>query len=269
MIVVTDSKNCINTIDNIFKNQSYHYVYVSIGSKYNQQDVYFYSSSMPVAKRVDTNALRQMVPLFLYTKPPLKKILNITIDIFNTEQEILFNKRLIESSEIDNMDNVIINMSCNEANIIAFGERILSLVSYNNILETNFMLCNYVKFANSPNPEELHAENNIPIYLEKIFKGNYSKSYYEWYGYKYNLYNCIYSVSYGKQDIFLYKTMNYLNDRMKILSNNHKKEYIMNFDIKITELMSNTYDISSINETEPMIGFTYSIHQQYNKFRCV
>jgi hypothetical protein len=265
MLFIADSKNCITTIDTVFKNKSYHYVYVSIGSKYNQQDVYFYSSSMPVAKRVDTNALQQMVPMFLYTKPSSTNILNITIDIFSSDHELQFNKRLIVSTDIENMDNIIINMNCNEQNIIAFGEKLLSLVSYTNILETNFMLCNYVKFANSPNYEELHAENKIPIHLENLFKGKYSKyinSYYEWYGYKYNLYNCIYNVSYGKKDIYLYKTTTELNNIMNILRNQNIQTKKIN-DIKIIELMVNSYDISVINDTEPLSGFSYPISQSY------
>ena len=261
MVFITDSKNYITVIDNVFKNKSYHYVYVSIGSKYNQQDVYFYSSSMPLAKRVDTNAVHQMVPLFLYTKPSSKNILNITIDIFSSESEIQLNKRLIESTDIDNMDNLIINMSCNEETIKEFGEHILSKLMNFNILEPNFMLCNYVKFANSPNPEELHAENKIPIYLENIFKDKYVKSYYEWYGYKYNLYNCIYNVNYGKTDIYLYKTKNDLNNIIGVLCNQNIQK--KNTDIKIIELMVNSYDISVINETEPLIGFSHSMHELY------
>uniref|UniRef100_A0A6C0J144 Uncharacterized protein n=1 Tax=viral metagenome TaxID=1070528 RepID=A0A6C0J144_9ZZZZ len=261
MVFITDSNNYITNIDNIFKNKSYHYVYVSIGSKYNQQDVYFYSSSMPLAKRVDTNAVHQMVPLFLYTKPSSKNILNITIDIFSTEYEIQFNKRLIESTDIENMDNLIINMSCNKANLNAFGEHILSTLMNSNILEPNFMLCNYVKFANSPNPEEFHAEKKIPIYLEKLFKDKYMNSYYEWYGYNYNLYNCIYNVSYGKSDIYLYKTKNDLNNIIDLLCNQNIQKKIN--DQKIIELMANSYDISVINEIEPMIGFSHPISKSY------
>jgi hypothetical protein len=261
MLFITESNNYITVIDNIFKNKSYHYVYVSIGSKYNQQDVYFYSSSMPLAKRVDTNAVYQMVPLFLYTKPSSKNILNITIDIFRTEDEIQFNKRLIESTDIDNMDNLIINMICNEETITEFGEHILSKLMKFNILEPNFMLCNYVKFANSPNPTEFHAENKIPMYLEKLFKDKYNKSYYEWYGYKYNLYNCIYNVSYGKSDIYLYKSKNDLNDKIDLLCNQNIEKKINNQ--KIIDLMVNSYDISVINETEPMIGFSHPISKLY------
>lgn len=263
MVFITESNNYITVIDNIFKNKSYHYVYVSIGSKYNQQDVYFYSSSMPLAKRVDTNAIHQMVPLFLYTKPSSTNILNITIDIFRTEDEIQFNKRLIESTDIDNMDNLIINMSCNKETIPEFGDVLLSKLIKFNILETNFMLCNYVKFVNSPNPEEIDAEKNIPIYLEKIFKGEYLKyinSYYEWYGYKYNLYNCIYNVNYSKKDIYLYNTTTLLNNKINILHNQTIRKII---NEKVIELMVNSYDISVINETEPMIGFSQPISKLY------
>lgn len=264
MLFTANTSNYKYIIYNIFKNKIYDYVYVSIGSKYNQQDVYFYSQTMNVANRRDTNALYQMVPLFLYTKPSSKTILNITIDIFRNDHELLFNKRLIESTDIDNMDNLIINMTCNEETIREFGETLLLKLLNNNISETDFMLCNYVKFMNSPNPEEIDAENNIPIYLEKIFKGEYLKyinSYYEWYGYKYNLYNCIYNVSYGKKDICLYNTTTILNNKINILHNQNIRKSIN--EKKIIELMVNSYDISVINETEPSIGFSHPISKLY------
>ena len=73
----------------------YQYVYISLGSKFNQADVYFNAGSNTLTSRVDTNAVLQMVPMFLRKKPEKYHILNIIIDIFPTHADMVMNTRLI------------------------------------------------------------------------------------------------------------------------------------------------------------------------------
>ena len=149
MLFDTNSNSFSATLASVFAQQKkYHYVYVSIGSKYNQPDVYFYSAKSSLAKRVDTNALEQMVPIYLRIKPTDRNILVVVIDTFNADNDIQMNRRLIQSILTENIDCILVNMFCTNDNLHELCSKLIAKVLVENIHESNCMICNYVKYLN-------------------------------------------------------------------------------------------------------------------------
>ena len=140
MIIKTNENNYINSLTTLFHSIQYNYVYISIGSKYNHQDVWFKPNIGELSTRVDTNASVQMVPMFLRTKPDNMHILNILIDIFPTQNDMDMNERLINSVITENMDCIFINMKCTAINLKEVLENIMSLVLSQNINPLCFMI---------------------------------------------------------------------------------------------------------------------------------
>jgi len=257
MTIITNAEKYINTISSIFRDNKYNYVYVSVGSKFIGLDVFINTISMSIASRVDTNALYQMVPEFLINKPETNQILNIVIDLFTDDTDIELNSRLIETRIKPNIDTVIINMDCNKICFYELCSYLLYELLRHNILETNFMICNYIKFSNTPNKRELYTEENVSNTINSCFKAEYKKyniCYYEWYGYRSNLYNFIYNYRYSKTDLLFYKTVTDINDRLNQISrhfdNEHYKQLLNN--PKLQGIINNSYDITSSIEVEPI-----------------
>ena len=109
MILTTNETSFIRDFNTFMQTkQSYQYGYISFGSKFNNQDVYLNSGSNTLTHRLDTNAVLQMVPMFLRTKKETSHILNIIIDIFPTQADMDMNTRLINEVVTDNMDCILI-----------------------------------------------------------------------------------------------------------------------------------------------------------------
>ena len=225
----------------------YQYVYISLGSKFNQADVYFNAGSNTLTSRVDTNAVLQMVPMFLRKKPEKYHILNIIIDIFPTHADMVMNTRLINEVVTDNMDCILINMKCTYRNIQTVVGRIMELVNKQSIPPLNMMLCNYIKFMNEPNMTEYEDELMIPKAIQNVlYKTKYENTYYEWYGYKMGLYDCIYNVSFSKRDLYFYQTTMNLIRYINLIA----KMHIKNPCNKIEGLLHNSYDITCCVDIE-------------------
>lgn len=242
MIIKTNENNYINSLTTSFHSIQYNYVYISIGSKYNNQDVWFKPNIGELSTHVDTNASVQMVPMFLRTKPDNMHILNILIDIFPTQNDMDMNERLINSVITENMDCILINMKCTVTNLKEILENIMSHVLSQNINPLCFMICNYVKYMNEPNRNENESVIFIPKSIISVLKkSDYENCYYEWYGYNYDLYNCIYNVLFTSKDLYFYQTTIQLINYIKIIS---KPFNTAARSSKLDGLLQNSYDIS-------------------------
>jgi hypothetical protein len=266
MLFDTNSNSFSATLTAVFaQKKKYKYVYVSIGSKYNQHDVYFYSPKLPLAKRVDTNALEQMVPVFLRIKPIDRNVLVIVIDTFNADKDFQMNRRLIQSVLAENIDCILVNMYVMNDNLQELCSKLFAKVLLENIHESNCMICNYVKYLNMPNEYERVAEAAIPATIQSVLSqpdfNKYKECYYEWYGYKYSLYNCIYNVSYAKGNLYFHKRAHDLEMKMEQLVNLHRRPIQVIHDKNIVGLMTHSYDITSPYDVDSDTGFSLSLHQ--------
>ena len=252
MIIKTDEKSFVTTFNTFLQTSlPYQYGYISFGSKFNSADVYFKAESNTLTNRVDTNAVAQMVPMFLRTKPEQHRILNIIIDIFPTRADMDMNVRLINEVVTDNMDCIVINMRCTSINIQEVLDAIMEWAIKQCIPPLHFMLCNYVKFMNQPNMTEYEDELMIPKTIQRVLYNSkydkYTNTYYEWYGYKMKLYDCIYNVSFAKTDLYFYQTANHLINYINLIS---KPFYIMNPCKKLEGLLHHSYDITYYGDIE-------------------
>lgn len=265
MYIETSSNSFGSALDAIFaQKKQYHYVYVSIGSKFNQQDVFFRMSVSDLAKRVDTNTLMQMVPVFLRIKPADQNILVISIDTYHDYHDVKMNRRQIESVLEKNMDCIMINMFCTNDNLRDFCTKLFTKISFHNIHEANCMICNYVKFMNMPNEVEQMSETMIPVAIQSVLErpefSKYKNCYAEWCGYKYNLYNCIYKVSSIKHDLYLYKR---LHDMETFITHTIPLSRLVH-DTKLQNLLENSYDISSYHDVDDNNVIARSLWQIYS-----
>lgn len=252
MIIKTDVLSFVSTFDTFLQTTiPYQYGYISFGSKFNHADVYFNAGSNTLSTRVDTNAVAQMVPMFLRTKPEKYHILNIIIDIFPTQADLEMNARLINEVVNDNIDSILINMKCTYINMQEVVGRIMDWAIKQGISPLNLMLCNYIKFMNQPNMTEYEDELIIPKAIQNVlYKSNYENyknTYYEWYGYKMKLYDCIYNVSFANRDLYFYQTTVHLINYINLITKPFNNPKLCT---KIEGLLHHSYDITCCVDIE-------------------
>jgi len=246
MLFNANNTTYTKVIDTIFnKGKKYNKIYMSVGSKYNQTDVMFYSKNMPLAQMRSTNASYQMIPEFLRHSLPDTNILIIMVDIFNQGANFDYNKELLLSKSTKNMDILMINMDCCDPKFVDMCTLILSNIKIQNISPSSFMICNFIKHMNSPNENEYNAELTVVRSMLKVlntydFKW-YLDCFYQWYGYKYHIFNFIYKHSISNYDLYFAKTVTDLNNEIykssRMVVNNIKNS-------KFDKMLANTYDIT-------------------------
>jgi len=116
-----------------------------------------------------------------------------------------------------------------------------------------------------PNELEKVAEAAIPATVQSVLSrpdfNKYKDCYYEWYGYRSNLYNCIYKVSYAKGNLYFHKRAHDLEMKLEQLVNLHRRPIQVIHDKNIAGLLTNSYDITSPYDVDSDTGFSLSLHQ--------
>jgi len=216
--------------DNIF-HRDYDYIYFSLGSKYNYNNI---------------NVHNHLLPNFLLYNN-YKNILAISIDDYSNTYSLEKNINYINKNKSDNITYYLFNHICIKQTIKPIIEYFLNKCIQYEI--SNIMICNYIKFIN-PKGTEIKNENDIPVEIINILKKNiynkYSNCFYDWISY--NKYNCNYLCNYYYLDnkIIDYKICkiikyflitNYLNKKL------YNKYLCILFDI--TNISNNTKIINS------------------------
>lgn len=174
------------------KSLPYNNLYMSIGSKYNEDRVHF---NRPICTHCPTNAKLQMIPEFLRNRDPSIRILVIIIDDFHDETVLSYHSRLLSRHLDENIDVIIVNQKVDKLALEQSIQTVCRMATTLNIEPSHFMICNYVKFCNEPNREEAANEEMIPNVIYQILKHQwpfYSSCFYEWFGYRFYTYNLIY-----------------------------------------------------------------------------
>jgi hypothetical protein len=262
MLFNADLNTYKSIIDTIFnQNKQYQYIYVSVGSKYNERDIVFRSSTHPVANYKNTNASYQMVPNFLQNKSLDTNVLIIIIDIFSEIVNNDFNISIMSSIITSNIDICMVSMDCCSKSFIDLCILLMTNVKTQNIPVTRFMICNYIKFMNTPNDNENNAGKTvvktITSVLDKDIFSIYKDCFYQWYGYKYYLYNCIYKHSVSYTDLYINNTITDLNQLMRVWSGATYTH--LDYNSKMKNLLENSYDITISYNTDPDDGISIPI----------
>ena len=218
-------------------------IYVSIGSKMNERTVQFAGRNEIKYK---TNCLHQMVPAFLQTQPLSERPLCIVIDQFTNKANIEENIRMLHAVTDVNMDICLLNAYCGKSFLKDLVTYIVELATNFSIPPEKVMICNFVKFLGSPNTQELACENMIPEIIQSVLNSTaYSSSFYEWFGYRYYLYNFIYNYKNYGEHSFMYR------DTMRNLEASIKKRLADPFMVSVIQdsasstLWDNVFDITT------------------------
>lgn len=193
MNIIKDFHSIGKHLTEYFDNHDCHYVYISIGSKFNEQSVDF-----SYKKREQySNALNQMIPTFTYPYSCEKDTLLLVVDDFHDNESLLKNYSILQNIRPDfpHMKIFLVDYLINIQNINLLISILMDSINPK-INPDQFMLCNFIRFK-SPNIQDSQLENQLPPKIYNLLKnyqeGQYSKKFYQWYGYSYYTYNYVYN----------------------------------------------------------------------------
>jgi len=242
---INNNSNITNELNNIWsESNKYSYIYTSIGSKFNQENIIFNNS---ITRK--SNALYQMIPQFILDKSEVFNKLIIIFDKFN-KKELVNNIKLLNNALIDNntIDVIIINTYILYNNIYNCIKPILyKLIEYN-ISPSNFIIANFIIYQFPNNTEHQNSLFVIENINDILTKYNYEDSLYCSFGFSFYLYNYLYRYNkYVKTHLYtIYRLFNiYLKDEYlssnnidKLILDHHEQrkiEYFINNSINIIE----------------------------------
>jgi hypothetical protein len=225
----------------------YECIYVSLGSKYNEQFVeYQYIMNKTIRKR--SNAEWQMLPGFVRCK----KTLAICIDRFENENIKRRNYNILEDIVSENVTMII----CDLDGTIQLFESIIHIIiqqfAIYKIHHNMVIIVNYIRFIN-PNHTENYLEQHLSSSIYKILsKTVYSSSLYEWFGYQPNLYNIIYRYNEQFISCILSTVISILQKKIKNDSLSTSNIHVLFGELLATPFLStflkNTYDITILDD---------------------
>jgi hypothetical protein len=246
-------------IDDMWNARSgYHIVYVSIGSKINEQKVCFNRPTNIKQQSFCTNALNQMLPQFLRYRSEEQNILSIIIDEFSTEKQVNTNFINLHKNIDENTDILMINNHCTKIFLEEFIHTLMHILLRHNVCEKHVMLCNYVKFLNNPNAIESNAEQMIPKTIQSVLDrpeyARYSYCFHEWFGYRFYLYNFIYNY---KRCLLSYNCVGFIEELemfMKSQYQDNMKSTAVVQNINTIRFWESIYDITAMAECNNKIA---------------
>jgi hypothetical protein len=185
--LITGTAELLENIKLSHQTIPYDFIYISYGSKINENVVQIGSSN------IVTNSHLQIIPNFLQARNESTKILSISIDNYNNNEKTA-NK--IQSYITSNMDVLLFNNA-----EIAIEEITHSLLQYLNEIDfdpNNVMFCNFIRFI-APNKIENKIEEDIPNLIYNIIceasSQKYAECFYIWFGYNIYTYNLVFKYS--------------------------------------------------------------------------
>jgi hypothetical protein len=179
----------------LYSETKYQYVYLSIGSKKNEERVSFNYPNTNLS--LTTNAEYQMIPMFLRERETIDKVLIIIIDDFHNEGLKIHNTNLLLDiqSNHQNIEIVLVDHILTLNTIGLYLKRIADTNTRHKLDASRFMVTNFICFKR-PNQKQLNFENDLPVTIQRclnvLHEGYYDNCFYQWYNYAYYTYNYIY-----------------------------------------------------------------------------
>jgi len=188
--IVNNSTEFTSLLYTLYIKAKYKYIYISIGGKYNQENVNIPRLGKP-DKNLKTNAELQLCPNFLLEQN--EPILLICFDSFQNSESSMANQQIIESRIQANMEFIFYD---ERFTVNSICEKIRSTVEIFDSLgieASDVIICNYIRFLNEPSMNEVSFELELPSMIYKsVVDTLYKKSYYMWFGYQPLFYNLLY-----------------------------------------------------------------------------
>jgi hypothetical protein len=187
---VTDSTEFTSLLYTLYNSSKYKYIYISIGGKYNEENVNIPRLGKP-DKHLKTNAELQLCPNFLFERN--SQILLICFDSFQNSESSTSNQQIIESRIQPNMDFIFYDERFTVNSICEKISSTIEIFDSLGIDADNVMICNFIRFLNEPSMNEVSFELELPSMIYKsVVDTRYKKSYYMWFGYQPLFYNLLY-----------------------------------------------------------------------------
>lgn len=234
-------------IDHILqKHADISQIYISIGGKYNEPEVELETSSQ--IRKTQTNSDMQMIPVFLRENSLYRKLI-IVWDVFNNQEDIMTTRRILDrlQREHRHVSYMLINNWCTNETLEEFIPYMIETAMRYRFQPSQLMICNYIRFKNNPNTTEQLYEKNIPLTIDRILSRTqyaaYRDCFYQWFGYHYHLYSCIYQYS----TMISILSPGYVIDMISKLVSKYcmrsANDTTVIQDRNVIRLLSNTYNI--------------------------
>uniref|UniRef100_A0A6C0D185 Uncharacterized protein n=1 Tax=viral metagenome TaxID=1070528 RepID=A0A6C0D185_9ZZZZ len=224
----------------------YTSIYVSIGSKMNEKSVQFTLETNRKSMKYQTNSFRQMVPAFLQTQNPSEHSLCIIVDQFTNKVNLDQNIRGLQTITDANIDIFVFDRCCTKQFLTDFTSYIVELAVEHSVPPEKLMICNFVKFLGTPNTQEMATETMIPEIVQKTLNtSDYSDCFYEWFGYRFYLYNFIYN--YKKYGQFYFTNHGLILNLESIIKQRYSDPLMVSViqDEKVSRFWDNVYDLTT------------------------
>ena len=181
--------NFLQNLSDELANFPYRYVYISFGSKFNTKYIQIAGTSQK------TNASIQILPKFLKKNDQLVIMIDHLTTNDTKEDHLKFLNDELLYSNITKY--IILNTYANETFIKGLFDILLPKLIENHINSNNLIIATFIKFLSEPNYQEkesaLLVSKTIYYYLEEFEESKYLSCYYEWFGYRRELYNYIFN----------------------------------------------------------------------------
>jgi hypothetical protein len=252
--------NIIENMSNIFKHLcEYDYIYISIGSKINENIV------SKRGKIYMSNAFEQIYPGFLQYNET-HKILLIAIDDFRNREKQRTHKIKIDSILTPNIKCYILNQICTDKFITSFFSYIFDELTILNFKAENIMIANFIRFLHIPNKKEETDEIMIPEMIQSLLNKDiytpYEHCLYQWFGYKHYFYNFIYRYKKFKQNPMVYNKIHFVEEILKKTKNKPCSSNFVLQDETIAYMLNNMYSISDPNVVS--LDLVVSVYKDYS-----
>ena len=194
MYETNTSSGLSDTLFKLFNKTRFDFVYVSLGSKKNENKVSFrYPKSGLI---MDCNAEYQMVPKFIRNKSNNDNVLIIVIDDLHMVDLKKNNATILGNIEnqYKKIKTIMVDHMITLESIHKYVGVILDCLSYHGIDNNQFILTNFICFK-QPNVIQTTFEKGLPDSIQKFIVSSYAdyeNCLYQWYGYAYYTYNYAY-----------------------------------------------------------------------------
>jgi len=185
-----------------------------------------------------------MYPQFLRQRPKEdRKIGVIIIDDFRNKEAFEKNRLLVQRQVLDENASILMIDHCfTRLSLTSFTTYLLELFRKYSIDNKCCMICNYVKHKYSANSIEMRAEEMIPVTIQTILdQSDFHSCFFEWFGYRYFLYNLVYNYKYARSVIspFYYELDDFIKHKL------NKQQVIVVQDAHFINMLDNVYSIAS------------------------
>lgn len=257
LLYVSGLNDLQQTLIQLFNTKKYKYIYVSIGSKWNQHH-YEYTEIYGNTKTRPTNSHLQLVPNFVRHRK--EKTLLISFDKYHNVENRMENFKIVQKRLDENMDFIFYDNIDNIDILESFLQFILEMIEMNKISPDDFMVVNYIRFQR-PNHLEYFNEKNSKELVKNILKNSiYKNCNYVWFGYQENLYNIIYNYNNYELMYRFNEILCTLHTLLRsLLFGKENAFYVYNYyktqknNLYFTIFLKNTVDISSYCMSENKI----------------